>query len=78
MEAIQAGAISNNRLEDILKNADIDKVRELATPRAKVMMTNVKVSRAKRMLDDGYTSAEIADSLGVSVSTLQRALSPTG
>lgn len=76
-KAIQAGAVSTSRLEDILRNSDIDKVRALATPRAEVKMTTVKTSRARQMLDSGYTPAEVADALGVSTSTLQRALNPT-
>jgi hypothetical protein len=34
-EAIQAGAVSNKRLTDIIDNADIEKVKELALPVAK-------------------------------------------
>ena len=33
-------------------------------------MTPAKVQRAKAMLDSGYTQAEVADVLGVSVTTL--------
>lgn len=72
--AIQAGAISNNKLLDILTNADLDVVRELATPRTKVKMTNAKLSRAKAMVSLGYTQAEIADQLGVSLTTLKESL----
>ena len=69
-EAIQAGAISNNKLEQILNNTNVDTVRKLATPRPKVLMTNAKVSRAQSMFSSGYTRAEVADALGVSLSTL--------
>ena len=72
--AIQAGAISNNKLLDILTNADLDVVKELATPRTKVKMTNAKLSRAKAMVSLGYTQAEIADQLGVSLTTLKESL----
>lgn len=70
-EAIQAGAITNNRLTDILKNSDLDQIRELATPRAPKVMTSTKVARAKQMAASGYTQAEIADALGVSLGTLK-------
>jgi len=72
--AIQAGAISNNTLSNILANADLDLVKELATPRTKIMMTDAKTTRAKSMLAAGYTQAEIADAIGVSLSTLKEAL----
>lgn len=70
-DAIQAGAISNNELTKILSNADADRVRALATPRSKVLMTSAKTARAKRMLASGYTQAEVADALGVSLTTLK-------
>ena len=37
-------------------------------------MPAAKVSRAKRLRANGYTTSEIADFLGVSVSTINRAL----
>jgi DNA-binding CsgD family transcriptional regulator len=72
--AIQAGAISNNTLSQILANSNLDVVKELATPRAKIKMTNAKTNRAKAMLAAGYTQAEIADAVGVSLTTLKEAL----
>lgn len=72
--AIQEGAISSNRLRQILENADIDRVRTLATPRAATVMTPSKLAIARARLASGYTQAEIADSLGVAVSTLNAAL----
>lgn len=73
--AIQAGAISNNKLNQILNNADLDVVKKLATPKTTQLMSPLNKSRAVQMLLDGYTQAEVADHLGVSVSTLKRSLS---
>lgn len=73
-EAIQAGAVSPSKLTQILQNTDLDRIKQLATPRTTTMMSPSKVSRAKTMLDSGYTQAEIADALGVSTSTLTSAL----
>lgn len=73
-EAIQAGAISNSKLSQILANADMDVVRDLATPKTKLLMTSAKTKRAERMARQGYTRAEIAQALGVSKSTLDRSL----
>lgn len=72
--AIQAGAISNNKLEKILANTDIDKVKQLATPKSSGLMSTTVTARAKQMIASGFTQAEIADQLGVSVSTLKRGL----
>lgn len=72
--AIQAGAISNNTLSQILSNADLDTIKELATPRTKIKMTDAKTNRARSMSAAGYTQAEIADALGVSLTTLKEAL----
>jgi predicted transcriptional regulator len=73
-EAIQAGAITNHRLEEILNNADLDQVRQLALPKTPKAMTPTKLSRARTMADSGYTQAEIAHALGVSLTTLKDAL----
>lgn len=73
-EAIQAGAISNHQLENILKNSDLDRVKQLATPRQPTVMTTAKQSRARQLLSAGRTPSEVADILGVSVSTLSSSL----
>lgn len=73
-EAIQAGAISNNFLTDILNLADLDQIKKYAMPRTSQGMTAAKVARARSMLASGYTQAEVADALGVSTSTLYKAL----
>lgn len=72
-EAIQAGAISANKLNDILNNADMDIVRALASPKTAKLMTPAKTSRANAMLASGYTRAEVASALGVSLTTLDEA-----
>lgn len=73
-EAIQAGAISPTKVMEILNNANEEHIKELATPRNKVSMTPAKVSRAKMMINAGCTLAEVAQVLGVSVSTVSKAL----
>lgn len=73
-EAINAGAISASRFKEILDNCDIDIVKNLATPRASTAMSPAKVSKAKSLLANGYTQADVADLLGVSVSTLMKAV----
>lgn len=72
-DAIQAGAISDSKLSTILDNADMDVVRSFATPRVQLLMTPALTSRAKSMLASGYTRAQVADQLGVSITTLSTA-----
>jgi transposase len=69
--AIQAGAISTNKLTKILNNADLDNVRQLAMPKHKPKMSSTMKRRAQSMLDAGYTQAEVADQLGVGLTTLK-------
>lgn len=69
-DAIQAGAISANKLNKILDHADMDVVRQLATPPEHLLMTPSKTDRAAQMLASGYTRQEVAANLGVSLSTL--------
>ena len=73
-EAIQAHAISTSMLDRILNNTDMDDVRKLATPRSSDRnITNATKLRIERMLSTGkYTLSEIADEVGVSVSTVSR------
>lgn len=73
-EAIQAGALSPTRLREVLRHADLDKVKEYATPRSQVGMTPALLARAQAMLANGYPQSEVAAALGVSTSTLTRAL----
>ena len=73
-EAIQAGAISESRLNQILNTADIDKLRERATPRVTNSLSTAQVNRAKAMASSNYTIEEIAKKLGVSTSTVSKYL----
>lgn len=71
--AIQAGAISNDKLTKILDHADMDVVRAHALPKIDRKMTSAKTIRAQQMLADGYSRAEVAEHLGVSTTTLDLA-----
>lgn len=68
-EAIQAGAISENKLKQILDNTDIDKLRERATPRATTQLSQAKVNQIKAM-NASYTIQEIAEKLNIPPSTV--------
>lgn len=73
-EAIQAGAISENRLTQIINNVDTDKLRQRATPRATTTLSSAKVNKIASMNASGYTTSEIAEALGVSASTVSKYL----
>ena len=71
-EAIQAGAISDSMLSQILRYADADEVRQRATPRATMELSTAKINKINSMLNSGFTNAEIAEALGVSTSTVSK------
>lgn len=73
-EAIQAGAISENKLTQILNNADIDSLRQRATPRATTTLSTAKQNKIASMSASGYTTSEIAEALGISTSTVSKYL----
>lgn len=74
-EAIQSNAFSPSRLDDILRHSKPDRVRELATPRNIKQLSPASVARVKAMEANGYTAAQIADSLGVSTDTVKEMMS---
>lgn len=73
-DAIQAGAISETKLKQILNNTDIDKLRERATPRTTTTLSNAKVATIKAMQASNYSIEEIARKLGVSSATVSKYL----
>jgi DNA-binding CsgD family transcriptional regulator len=69
-EAIQAGAVASTKVREILANANMDRVRELAQPRASTALTPGQLARARSMEASGKSPTEIADSLGLPRSTV--------
>lgn len=69
-EAIQAGAITNNKLVQILNNSDSDKLKQLAMPLNTRTVSDAKIARMKAMSASGYSLREIAEAVGVSPSTV--------
>ena len=70
-EAIQAGAVSTNKLKQILVNAKSERVKELATPRKTTSIDSAKAARARAMIKNGFTQAQVADALGISVAAVR-------
>lgn len=73
-EAIQAGAITENKLAQIINNVSPESLREKATPRVKTTVSTAKVNKIKSMENSGYTTAEIAEALGLSATTITKVL----
>ena len=70
-EAIQKGAISATKLNQIIYKMDSDELRKLATPKGNsTALSPAKVSGIKAMIANGYTNEEIANRFGISVSTV--------
>jgi DNA-binding NarL/FixJ family response regulator len=72
--AIQAGAITSTKLNEILQHADMELVKKHALPKQEVLMTSAKRNRALSMAASGFTQAEIAHALGVSLTTLKEGI----
>lgn len=77
-EAIQAGAISENKLIQILNNADSDKLRQRATPRASTELSTAKINRIKALAANDVSLGEIANKLGISTSVVSKYLKGNG
>ena len=74
-EAIQAGAISENKLLSILNATDIDVVRKYATPKVdNTKLPSGKISLIKALKNSGYTNKEIANRLNISSTTVSKYL----
>lgn len=76
-EAIQAGAVPDTKLQSIFKYADMDSLKQRATPRtSNGALPDWKIAQIKSMASSkvSYSNAQIADRLGVSVSTVNKYL----
>ena len=72
-EAVQAHAISPSMLKTILTRADTTDVKQRATPRAEVHLSDAQKSRIYSLASDGATPGQIAASMsGVSASMISK------
>lgn len=71
-EAVQAGAISKTKLNQLINNAELDHVKKLATPKNIQGLTTAQISRIKAMSNSTFSIAEIADALNLSPSTISK------
>lgn len=73
-EAIQAGAISDAKLAQILRYADPDDIKRRATPKVLTTVSAAQSAKIKHMANTGYTTAEIANAVGLSTSAIIKQL----
>jgi len=73
-KAIEAGALRHSKVKEIIANSDKDKVRDYATPRQKRGLPKSVEAMIKSYATRDYTQAEIAESLGISISAVNDVL----
>lgn len=73
-EAIDAGALSDTKIAEILRYTDKNEARALATGKVPTGLSEAKLARARQLLEQGRTQAQVAEELGTSVTTLRREL----
>ena len=71
-EAIQAGAISDSMLTQILLYTDQDKFKERALPRQTTTLSDAKTAKIRAMNASGYSIEQMAKAVGVSPSTISK------
>lgn len=71
-KAIISGACSSNLLNDIFSNTDMDRLKQLATPKDNKGLTDAQIARIHAYANGKYTIKEIADALGISASTVEK------
>lgn len=73
-KAIQAGAITHSKLDAILTRANLDEVKQLATPRVLPKMSSSDAAKARTLKANGLTWAEVSEALGLSITTIKQEL----
>ena len=73
-EAIQAGAITENKLKQILANSDPDSLRQKAMPKNKTTLSNGQIARIKAMNNSNFTINQIAEKMGISPASVSKYL----
>lgn len=73
-KAVNKGAISENLLSDLMANATSEHIAEISAPRQSRTLSGTTLSRAKVLQSRGYTTAEIAEALGVSSQAVRNSI----
>lgn len=69
-EAVQKGALRTNMLKELVENTSADHLKDLSLPKKRVALSTSQKARAVRLLES-HTTAEVAEALGVSTSTIR-------
>lgn len=75
-EAIQAGAIHDTKQQRIFMKADAEQLRNYAMPKRTNTLSKVQQNKINALARSGYSNTEIAESLGISTSTVHKYLNP--
>ena len=75
-EAVNAGAISESKLTLLLKNADSDNYKKLATPKQS-RISDSTATRIQQLLSAGWTREQIKDAGYASIETIKKVESGT-
>lgn len=70
-EAVQAGAVHDSFLKDLLRNADSKQVKQLSMPHQRTPISPARKAMIKSRIKDGYSQADIARMLDIPVSAVQ-------
>ena len=73
-EAIQAGAISENKLKTILQYTDPDSLRERAMPTNRREVSQAQINRIKALATSNFTLKQIAEKMNMSTSSVSKYL----
>lgn len=73
-EAVNAGAVSENTLVQLLKNADPDNYKKLATPKSS-RISESTATRIQQLLNAGWTREQIQDAGYASMDTITKVAS---
>lgn len=71
-EAIQSGAVSANKLAEIVNYMDADTLRDYATPKHNRGLSGAKQAKIHSLVASGFTPAEIASMLNISTTTVHK------
>lgn len=72
LEAINNGAISDNKLNRIAKYIDDKDLKRIFTPHSTKELSDSKISTIKSLVKSGYTNQQIADLFDISPSTVSK------
>lgn len=72
--AIEAGALTDNKVKGIMRYAKPGIIKKYASGKTSVALNDAKAARARALLNSGWSQKQVADELGVSISTLRKEL----